>query len=149
MLDALEQVSIQAAQLLGVQLSNRGGRVHSLILTKMLIDVCQTLPLKQTDCSVRPKSLPRQTDHQRLKLFGIEFQLRTMPSIWSDESALVQAACRQPDTPTVDLAVFLKGPFNPSAYSAPQRSANNSSSTIRQHRQAIDRKVGARGLAHE
>jgi hypothetical protein len=48
-----------------------------------------------------------------------------------------------------DLAVFLKGPFNPSAYSALQRSANNSSSTIRQDRQAIDRKVGALGLAHE
>jgi hypothetical protein len=48
-----------------------------------------------------------------------------------------------------DLTVFLKGPFNPSAYSARLRPANNSSSTIRQDGQAIDRKVGALDLAHE
>ena len=48
-----------------------------------------------------------------------------------------------------DLAVFLKSPFNPSAYSARRRPANNSSSTIRQDGQAIDRKVGALDLAHE
>ena len=101
MLDALEQLRSQAAQLFGIELSERGGRIHSLILAKMLIGVCQTLPLKQTDCSVRPKSLPKQTNHQRLKLFWIEFQQRTVPSTWPDESALVQAACRQPDTQTV------------------------------------------------
>jgi hypothetical protein len=54
MLDALEQLRSQAAQLFGIELSERGGRIHSLILAKMLIGVCQTLPLKQKDCSVRP-----------------------------------------------------------------------------------------------
>ncbi len=106
MLDALEQLRSQAAQLFRVELSERRGRNHSLILPKMLIGVCQTLPLKQTDCSVRPKSLPRQTDHQRLKLFGIEFQLRIVPSIWPDKSALMQAACGQPDTQTVAHQYF-------------------------------------------
>jgi hypothetical protein len=62
-----------------------------------LFGVSQPFLLKHADNSVGAKALPGKIDHQRLKLFGTQLQLRTPVGSGSDESALVQAARRQPN----------------------------------------------------
>lgn len=47
------------------------------------------------------RSLPRQSKYQRLKLFGIEFDLRPTIDTWPMKLTLVQAPRRQPDTDAV------------------------------------------------
>ncbi|UVJ42105.1 hypothetical protein NVV94_15700 [Pseudomonas sp. LS1212] len=63
----------------------------------LLFGANQPFPLKHAENSVGAKTLPGKTDHQRLKLFGTQLQLRTLVGAGPDESALVQAARRQPN----------------------------------------------------
>ena len=54
--------------------------------------------LKDRDCTTSPYALPRQAQHQSLKLLGIQFQLATLSNAWPVEFSLVQPPCRQPNT---------------------------------------------------
>ena len=54
--------------------------------------------LKQCDGAASADTLPRQAEHQDLKLFGIQFQLATLSNARPVEFALVQPPCRQPNT---------------------------------------------------
>ena len=72
-----------------------------LTLTDLHLNVCQSCPLKHTDCSGRSKSLPGKPDYQRLKLFGTELHLGAMPNAGPVKLALSQSASSQPNAKPV------------------------------------------------
>lgn len=53
--------------------------------------------LNQCDCAVSANPLPWQTEHQRLKLFSVEFDFQAAMSARPMEFPLVQPPCGKPD----------------------------------------------------
>lgn len=56
---------------------------------------------EQRNCAVSTHSLPRQAQHQRLKLLSIDFDFQASMGAGPVKFSLVQAARRQPDPDSV------------------------------------------------
>ena len=55
--------------------------------------------------------MPRQSKHQRLELFGVEFDLHPTMDAWPMKLTLVQAPRRQPDNENIFLDFDMKTNF--------------------------------------
>lgn len=71
------------------------------ILPKQLTRHSEKTNSEQRNYSVSANPLPRQAEHQRLKLFGVEFNFVATVCARPMEFTLVQAARGQPDTHAV------------------------------------------------
>ena len=93
--DLRHQLRSEGAQLVGGHLVEVGQGIHPVDFTKadrlrQQTQALITAFLKDRDCTASPNALPRQTKHQGLKLFSIQFQLATLSNAWPVKFTLIQ-----------------------------------------------------------